>query len=151
VSVAVLKLTPSAASANRQRAYVHNNRNNPIKKKTTDSGSLFFFLKNWASVLLFSPPCSRESADNAVGVSAPVVCQWSCDYNLATCTTANYELWVSILPHLTRLLNCGKATDLLLLALPVTVDVAQPPLPGLLPPPHAVAGDATAWASARFS
>jgi hypothetical protein len=43
VSAAVLKLTPSAASANRQRAYVHNNRNNPIKKKTTDSGSLFFF------------------------------------------------------------------------------------------------------------
>jgi hypothetical protein len=33
-----------------QRAYVHNNRNNPITKKTTASGSLFFFLKNWASV-----------------------------------------------------------------------------------------------------
>jgi hypothetical protein len=35
---------------NRQRAYVYNNRNNPIKKKPTDSGSLFFFLKNWANV-----------------------------------------------------------------------------------------------------
>jgi hypothetical protein len=43
VSVPVLALTPSAASANRQRAYVHNNRNNPIKKNTTDSGSLCFF------------------------------------------------------------------------------------------------------------
>jgi hypothetical protein len=36
-----------------QRAYVHNNRNNPITKKTTASGSLFFFLKNWASFFLF--------------------------------------------------------------------------------------------------
>jgi len=36
-----------------QRAYVHNNRNNPITKKTTASGSLFFFLKNWASAFLF--------------------------------------------------------------------------------------------------
>ena len=33
-----------------QRAYVHNNRNNPITKKTTASGSLFFSLKNWANV-----------------------------------------------------------------------------------------------------
>jgi hypothetical protein len=38
----VLALAPSAASANRQRAYVHNNRNNPIKKNPTDSGPLFF-------------------------------------------------------------------------------------------------------------
>jgi hypothetical protein len=36
-----------------QRAYVHNNRNNPITQKTTDSGSLFFFLKNWAHVFCF--------------------------------------------------------------------------------------------------
>jgi hypothetical protein len=44
-------LTSAAVKfGNRQRAYVYNNRNNPIKKKTTDSGSLCFFLKNWANV-----------------------------------------------------------------------------------------------------
>ena len=44
-------LTSAAVKfGNRQRAYVYNTRNNPIKKKTTDSGSLFFFLKNWANV-----------------------------------------------------------------------------------------------------
>ena len=44
------RLTPSAASANRQRAYVHNNRNNPIKKKRPTQVLCFFFLKNWATM-----------------------------------------------------------------------------------------------------
>jgi hypothetical protein len=51
--VSVLELTPSAAPANRQRAYVHNNRNNPIKKNLTDSGSLFFSPEKTGPVFFF--------------------------------------------------------------------------------------------------
>jgi hypothetical protein len=50
----VLALTPSAASAARQRAYVHNNRNNPITKKTTASGSLFFFPEKLGQCFFFA-------------------------------------------------------------------------------------------------
>jgi hypothetical protein len=49
----------------------------------------------------------------------PWGCQhrWSCDYNLATCTTMVFFL--HIMPHsLARLVDCGKATAFLLLPPP---------------------------------
>jgi hypothetical protein len=50
----VLALAPSAASANRQRAYVHNNRNNPIKKKN-DRLRFFVFFPEKLGQCLFGP------------------------------------------------------------------------------------------------